>query len=233
MRAAQLGSLGELVAGVAHEVRNPLASILGAAEGLERQPELGPRARRLIALQLREASRLERVVSRFLDFAKSPEPSLGPIELRSVIEPIIELIGHQGAQGTLTLDPSLEGALIKGDRDHLTQIVLNLTLNATQASPSFAITYLYEQRIVAGRAYDCVGVKDLGDGVAPEHQQRIFDPFFTTRQDGTGLGLSISSRLAEAQQGHLKLEQRRDATIFWLCVPAVAAAAPQRGGAAA
>ena len=220
VRAAKLGSLGELVAGVAHEVRNPLASILGAAEGLERQPELGEQARRLLALQVREAGRLERVVSRFLDFAKATGSSLGAVKVEAVVDEIVELVGHGGAEGAFVKDQSLAGLQVKGDADHLTQILLNLTLNATQAAEPFAITYLYRRQRVGQKAYDCVGVRDEGKGVAAQHVERIFDPFFTTRPEGTGLGLSISSRLAEAQGGHLKLEQGAEGTTFWLCLPA-------------
>lgn len=222
VRAAKLGAIGELLAGVAHEVRNPLASILGAAEGITRQPDLNPKTTRLVALQLREAQRLDRVVSNFLEFARVHDSQVRVVDVKPLVEQVIELVGHHAQEGAFTVDPSVEGAQVMADEDHLSQMLLNLTLNALQATPltrPFEVTFTCDHRTIAGKPHLCVGVKDRGEGVDDEDVERIFEPFFTNRAEGTGLGLSISSRLAEAHGGHLQLDQSSESTAFWICLP--------------
>lgn len=222
VRAAKLGAIGELLAGVAHEVRNPLASILGAAEGITRQPDLNPKTTRLVALQLREAQRLDRVVSNFLAFARTRDSEARLVNVEQLVSQVIELAGHQAHKGTFVVDASVEHAQLMADDDHLSQILLNLTLNAIQATPQerpFEVTYTCTHREIAGKPHVCLGVGDRGEGIDEAHVERIFEPFFTNRAQGTGLGLSISSRLAEAQGGHLALEQEPGRTVFWICLP--------------
>lgn len=221
VRAGKLSALGQLLAGVAHEVRNPLAAILGAAEGLERQLEGNPRGQRLVELQLREVTRLERVVSNFLALARSQPPQCTTFSLKDRLEELLELTRHQEPPGTFTLDESVEGAHMYADEDQVGQVLLNLTLNAIQSrgDAPFHVTYVYQQREVAGRLHDCVGVQDEGVGIPSEHIESVFEPFYTTRSTGSGLGLSLSSRMAEAHHGFLEVDSQPGATTFWLCLP--------------
>ncbi|MCB9525703.1 MAG: DUF4118 domain-containing protein [Myxococcales bacterium] len=221
VRAGKLGALGELLAGVAHEIRNPLASIQGAAEALERHVPAGDRAHRYVELQLREGARLQRVVSDFLAFARMrpAEPTVLP--LADVVQQVIGLAKHQGGAGEYAVHPSLADARLTGDRDQVVQVLLNLTLNAVQAAAGepVRVTYLAEQRAVGGVPHRCVGVRDTGPGIDPAHLEQVFDPFFTTRDDGVGLGLSLSSRLAQAHGGFLDVQSQPGETTFWLCLP--------------
>ena len=221
VRAGKLGALGELLAGVAHEIRNPLASIMGAAEGLERQFEEGTRARHLVDLQLRELERLQRVISNFLTFARTGTPTRELFALDELVGGIVDLTRHQRDQGTFSIDSSLEGASMYADHDQVSQIVLNLTLNAIQSrgDAPFDVTFLYQEREVAGRIHDGLGVQDKGVGVTPGLEEKIFEPFVTTRDSGSGLGLSLSSRLAQSHGGFLELGTDPDATTFWLYMP--------------
>ncbi len=221
VRAGKLSALGELLAGIAHEVRNPLASILGAAEGLQRHITEEGRARRLVELQLRELERLQRVVSNFLSFARTGSIKWEVFDVQKLVEEIIDLTQHQHDQGTFELSPELEGATMYADRDQIAQIVLNLTLNAIQCrgNTPFVITFLYRQRDIAGHPHDGLGVRDEGVGVEEEMREKIFEPFITTRDSGAGLGLSLSSRIAQAHQGFLELDATDDDTTFWLYLP--------------
>jgi len=221
VRAGKLSALGELLAGIAHEVRNPLASILGAAEGLQRHVTEEGRARRLVELQLRELERLQRVVSNFLSFARTGSLKREMFNVQKLVEEIIDLTQHQPDQGTFELAPELGGATMCADRDQIAQVALNLTLNATQCrgDAPFSITFLYTQRQIAGCVHDGLGVRDGGVGVAEELREKIFEPFITTRDSGVGLGLSLSSRIAQAHQGFLELDATDYDTTFWLYLP--------------
>ena len=118
-------------------------------------------------------------------------------------------------------DPSVRGARVLVDADQASQVLLNLTLNALQASAGApcVVTYLYKQVDVAGRRHDVVGVRDDGPGIAQEKIEQIFDPFFTTRPSGSGLGLSLSSRIVQAHGGFIDVESRPGETTFWLHLP--------------
>ncbi|MEM1349243.1 MAG: histidine kinase dimerization/phospho-acceptor domain-containing protein [Myxococcota bacterium] len=221
VRSGKLSALGELLAGVAHEIRNPLASIMGAAQALERHVLDGERGRRYVDLQLREIARLQRVVSNFLAFARARAPDRQVFSLERLIEDIVSLTRHQGEEGSFAIDPSVLGVDLDADRDQVSQILLNLTLNAIQCRGDrpFEIMFLYRERSVAERAHDGIGVGDRGVGVPAELEEKIFEPFFTTRSSGSGLGLSLSSRMAEAHGGFMELERGDGETIFWLYLP--------------
>jgi len=226
IRSAKMSALGHLLAGVAHELRNPLASILGTTEGLERQlerppQERGERSARLLSLQRKELERLDRTLSRFLAFAhtKPPEPTW--VSLDELVARVIELTQHQAVEGSFELSEALRGQRAWVDEDQLLQVLLNLTLNATQASGArpFQVSYRFERELRGGAAWCRLGVIDLGEGLSDEDAQRAFEPFFSTRVDGTGLGLSLSRQLIEAHGGELQLERLGEETRLWVCLP--------------
>lgn len=226
IRAGKLSALGQLLSGVAHELRNPLASIIGAAEGLERTLSAHPfpteRAYRLLQLQQRELQRLDRSIAHFLTFSKMREPNKMEIEIAPVIRQVIDLARHQGAEGEFEISSKLEGVILWADQDHVTQMILNLTLNGIQArreGETFLIKYLYKEQESATDIFSCIGVLDHGVGISPDQREDIFDPFYSTRHAGTGLGLSVTSRLIEAHAGHIKLDERLDCCCFWLSFP--------------
>ena len=221
VRAGKLSAMGELLAGVAHEIRNPLAAILGAAEGLDRHMEATPRTKRLVELQLREIARLDRVVSSFLAFSKTTPPDRSMHRADAGIAEIIELAQHHGKAGHFEVDASVDGVRLFVDRDQLSQVLLNLTLNAIDAAQTTpTVRYLWQPREVGQRTYDCLGVVDDGPGLSEEEIGKIFDPYYTTRATGSGLGLSICSRLVEAHDGFIEVESvPKQRTTFWVCLP--------------
>ncbi len=226
IRAGKLSALGHLLAGVAHELRNPLASIMGAAEGLERglqqQTINYERAQKLLSLQQRELKRLETSVSHFLAFAKLRTPQINELNLGELVKEIIELAQHQEQKGQFVVSSELKTQKLWADKDHLQQVLLNLTLNemhASKADEPFEITYLFKETIHLDQAYLCIGVSDKGVGITDEQKERIYEPFYSTKHAGTGLGLSISSRIVEAHQGYIELSQEHAQTCFWVCMP--------------
>ena len=224
VRAGKLSALGELTAGLAHELRNPLASILGSAEALAAEFPADHRKHRLGQLMLREIDRLDRVVTDFLEFARPTTPTRQRVDMRGLLEEVVGLARHHrdadAVRFQIEVDPNeLE---LEVDPDQMTQVLLNLTLNATQAlfegePEAPTITYLAREREVGTRRRRCLGVRDNGPGVDPAHLEEIFHPYFTTRPEGSGLGLSLSARMIEAHGGFLDVESEPGQTTFWIC----------------
>ena len=228
VRAGKLSAMGELLAGLAHELRNPLASIMGAAEALAAEFDEGHRKHRLARLQLEEIERLDRVVSGFLAFARVTPPVREPLHLERLVQEVEELARHRTrgleVRWRVEVDQSLQ---VQADEDQLRQVILNLVLNALQALEEAGavdgqrpeIAFVTGRREVGGVDHLCLGVQDNGPGVDPASRESIFDPYVTTRATGTGLGLSISSRIVESHGGFLDVESEPGRTIFWVCLP--------------
>lgn len=212
-------SLGELAAGMAHEIRNPLGGIRGAGEVL-RKPETSEAARQEFGQLLEtEIARLDHVVANFLEFARPPAPELGPVGVGEVIDAVLLLTrGEARARGIELTRSAGAGTSARADADLLRQILLNLTLNALQApGPPRAV------RIEAERAEQrvVIRVRDDGSGVPDAIRDRLFDPYVTGRADGSGLGLAIASRLAASLDGELTLEASGpEGAVFRLELPA-------------
>ena len=229
IRAGKLGALGELTSGLAHELRNPLASIMGSAEALcsEFPPE--HRKHRIAQLMLREIDRMSRVVSEFLAFARPSTPTMQPLDLRQVVEHVISISAHHPDCGRLSLEDELEpeALIVRGDADQLAQVLLNLVLNAAQSlreheAPKVRLEATRHD--VAGAWHQALVIEDNGPGIKPEHLHQIFDPYFTTRADGSGLGLSISHRIMEAHGGFLDVQSEPGRTRFLMIFPPADAA---------
>lgn len=223
VRAGKLSALGQLTSGLAHEIRNPLASILGAAEAMAEDYPEGHRKHSLSRVMLREIERLDRVVDEFLAFARPSSSTAERVNAVALAKEVIELTSSQARGADVEVSSELPAALfVRGDRDQLSQVLLNLTLNAFQAvheSPTRRVTYATQRRTVAGQSLVCVGVRDTGPGIAAEHREQIFNPYFTTREGGAGLGLPISSRIAENHGGFLDVDASDAGTTVWLCLP--------------
>jgi len=201
----RLAMLGTMAAALAHEIRNPLAGIRGAAQVLDdpAEPEEPDTQREFLGVIVEEADRLNRVVSQFLDFARPLTLSCEPADPNAVIERTLTL----APEVTTELDRDLP--LVPLDADRLRQILLNLIQNAHQANPpDGTITVRTGRgRLTGGEQALEIAVIDDGPGIAPDAQARLFEPFTTTRDDGTGLGLPISRRLAQAHGGELVVER--------------------------
>jgi two-component system sensor histidine kinase HydH len=205
-RIERLSALGQLSAGLAHEIRNPLASISGAAAILQRNENLDPKHARCIEIIANECQRLNGLLTNFLEFARPPAPHFQTINLDTVLDSVLALANH-GIRGKRVhcekqTQPNLPR--LEGDPEQLEQVLLNLMINAIEASPNG------ETVILSAEAEDgkvVLRVIDRGHGVPPAHIDRLFDPFFTTKEHGTGLGLPVAHQIM-TQMGGTIVAQR-------------------------
>ncbi|PWB71881.1 hypothetical protein C3F09_07365 [candidate division GN15 bacterium] len=203
-RAKHLAVVGQMAAGVAHEIKNPLASIKGAVEivGGESTPEADRREFRTIISK--EIKRIDGTVKEFLEYARPRPTELKPLDLTALIESALRQIGaqpdHQAIHFETELEPEVQ---ILGDSDKLHQVILNLVLNAVQASPRESVISISLRR-VPGEGVRLT-IKDQGKGIRPEDLPRIFEPFYTTKHRGTGLGLTIVKGIIEDHKGLIEV----------------------------
>jgi len=222
VRAGKLSALGQLTSGLAHEIRNPLAAILGSAEALSSEFDESHRKYPMAQVLLAEIARLNQVVTGFLKFAGPAPPVVKALSSRSVIERLEPLVRPTLAERGIKFQVDVPEHQVTLDLDQAAQVLLNLILNAADAvtkSPNPQIGLRFQTRVMAGKAYDCFGVVDNGEGVPEKDAETIFEPYFTTRSEGSGLGLSISNTIMEKHHGLLDLE-RGEETTFWACFPA-------------
>jgi two-component system sensor histidine kinase PilS (NtrC family) len=225
-RADRLAAVGKLAAGMAHEIRNPLASMSGSVQLLrEELVTASGEHRRLMDIVLRETDRLNELITDFLLFARPGSPKRDPVDLAAVVEETVALVGT-GRDRTVQVDLRVERPLpTVGDARELRQVVWNLIVNAEQAMPRGGRIEV-AGRLAGDDAIE-VTVKDGGDGIAVKDLSKIFDPFFTTKPNGTGLGLAIVHRIVQSHGGTIAVASRPGAgTTFTLRLPAAGAPAP-------
>ncbi len=205
-RSERLAALGQLTAGLAHELRNPLGTIKNSAEMLaKRMPATDPIARELSGYISTEVDRTNELVKRFLDFARPFRLRVEAAELTEVIDRAIQQVESRAAQHKVTIirNDSPDVGPLPMDAQWIEQLVANLLGNAIDASPEgTAVTIL--TRPVEGGAE--LSVVDRGVGIAPENIANVFNPFFTTKADGTGLGLAIVSKIVDEHRGRIHVE---------------------------
>ncbi|PNU19647.1 sensor histidine kinase [Geothermobacter hydrogeniphilus] len=217
-RADRLSALGELSAGLAHEIRNPLGSIRGTAEILRDGIPADSPHQEFAAILIKEVDRLNQVVQDFLDFARPGKIEAGRVDLNQMVDEVLALSGRmlQKSRTELQVDKA-SIPCCRGNAEQLKQALLNLVLNAMQAMPDGGIL-----RVTTGQKGNqlFIAVSDSGQGISAEMQNRIFDPFFTTRHEGTGLGLAISGRIVRGHGGRIDVnsEPGQGAT-FTLSLP--------------
>lgn len=225
IQAAKMAAVGEMAAGIAHELNNPLTTVAGFAElVLEELPEDVPQ-RKDLELILRESLRARSVVRRLLDFARQTESVRVRADLNEVVDDVVTLVRHllhtSGVQLHLNLHSNLPWPLI--DRNQMKQVLLNLLHNALQAMPrggDLTITTLERQE--AGRQWVGLEVRDTGVGIPPENIERLFEPFFTTRGDkgGTGLGLSVTYGIVTEHGGYIDVDSKPgEGAVFTVWLP--------------
>jgi two-component system sensor histidine kinase PilS (NtrC family) len=232
LRAERLEAVAELSASLAHEIKNPLASIRSAVEQIAHREAATDDERTLGALITRESDRLSRLLSEFLDFARVQAARRDPLDLRDVVRAATALAGthpDRGAGVELDLQLPETPTPLAGDEDLLHRAVFNLVLNACQASPAtgrvtVSLRMLAASERPAGLPFDgdayCVEVRDQGDGISQDIQNRLFEPFATTKPGGSGLGLAIVHRAIEAHRGVILVDSDRSGTRFSVLLPA-------------
>lgn len=219
-KTERLTAAGQLSASLAHEIRNPLASISGAAGILARgQASLNDRAECLDILT-KESQRLNRLLTNFLNFARPRLPRMQSTDLTDLIRAVVQLAQHYATQQHVALDIETDGhnREIECDPEQIKQLLLNLILNAVQATGHGGCVAI--RSFFAGNTLT-MEISDKGCGIAPEDRDRIFDPFFTTKENGTGLGLAIAANIAAQHGGTLTCVPGLDCgTTFRLELPA-------------
>ena len=231
LRAERLEGIAELSASLAHEIRNPLASIRSAVEQLSRSPFSGSDDRTLANLVMRESDRLNRLLSEFLDFARVRVARIEQLALADLVNGAVRLaLEHPDRSRGVAIVSSVEPGrfLIEGDDDLLHRAVFNLVLNAIQASPPdgevrVEVFDAGAEQVGATTAFPngavAISVTDTGEGVAPGIRDRLFDPFFTTKANGSGLGLAVVHRAIDAHRGLVLLDSSASGTRFTIVLP--------------
>lgn len=220
-RAERLAAVGQLAAGVAHEIRNPLTSIKMLVQaGLEDQEPMPAEDCRVIEGEVR---RMERSLQTFLDFARPPKPQRKVLDLRPVVEDVLELIRPRAEKQKVTVSRNLQSPRLVGDAEQLRQVLVNLLLNALDAMPNGgALTVTLK---TAGQQIE-IEVADDGPGIPKAVFPRLFEPFASSKDTGLGLGLVISKRIVEDHGGKINAANRPGGgASFFIRLPGAAASA--------
>ena len=237
-REQRLSAVGNLAAGVAHEIRNPLNAISIGLQRLRKEfapSAAGARAEydRFAEIMQAEVGRLNTIVDRFLSLARPSRLSLTEEPLVKVLEELVALFASQASAQTVRIDTDLTlgEARVRMDRQQLTHAFMNVMLNAIQAMPGGgtlsvrAAVLPLERAAVSGHAsvggrLAQITFSDSGPGIAPEDQDRIFEPYFTTKEGGTGLGLALTHKIVEEHGGAIRVEsQAGSGATFVITLP--------------
>jgi two-component system, NtrC family, sensor histidine kinase HydH len=226
-KTERLTAAGQLSASLAHEIRNPLASISGAAGILARGQVSAEARAECLEILVKESQRLNKLLTNFLDFARPRLPRLQHAEPLELVKSVTSLAQVAANRQGVSLQVEAEGVPreIQCDPEQIKQLLLNLLLNAIQATEGRGIVTV--STVFAGDRL-LIDVCDLGPGIAPADRERIFDPFYTTKESGTGLGLAIALNIATQHGGTLSCRSNLDrGCVFRMELPAPAAASTQ------
>ncbi|HEM7971963.1 TPA: two-component system sensor histidine kinase AtoS [Citrobacter farmeri] len=198
----RLATLGELMAGVAHEVRNPLTAIRGYVQIIRQQTSLSVH-QEYLSVVLKEIDSINRVIQQLLDFSRPRQSQWQQVLLNSLIEETLILVQTSGVQARIAFNVEQDKELpaIVADRELLKQVILNILINAVQAISSCGEIRI--RTLSYSATQQAVIIEDNGCGIDIALQKKIFDPFFTTKASGTGLGLALSQRIINAHQGDI------------------------------
>jgi signal transduction histidine kinase len=232
LQAQRLERIAELSASLAHEIRNPLASIRSAVEQISRLPSMTDDQKTLSALVIRESDRLSRLLGEFLDSARVRAMRVQRVDLTRMTRDVAALVAahpDRSEKVRVTCTVPDDGIVhVAGDEDLLQRAIFNLALNAVQASSDNGDVCIELSRgaaepILAALQFvgDAVSLRvtDHGFGIAPEIRDRMFDPFFTTKANGSGLGLAVVHRAIKAHGGHIFVDSSQNGTRFTVVLP--------------
>ena len=201
-RSRRLVELGQVAAGLAHEVRNPLASISGCVELLRVAKGLSEEDQRVLGIVLRETGRLDQLLTRFLEFTRPAPPHARRVDLALVTAETLEVFARDPAASAVEIERALAPTSLECDPDQIRQVLWNLLVNAAQAMRESGKGRRI--RVACAPLPDggaSLAVEDDGPGIPPADAARVFTPFFTTKANGTGLGLAVVQRIADAHGG--------------------------------
>jgi two-component system sensor histidine kinase HydH len=218
----RLAALGEMAAGLAHEIRNPLGAIKGAAQYLD--PSADRPESRFLKVIVEEVDRLNRVVTRFLDYSKPPSVDFKLVDLSKLAEKTTEMMKPgMFPQIELEFIPSRTPAVVMASAEQISQVLINLIQNAHHALEGKTSGMIRVSVGIEGETPNTevtLVVEDTGHGIKKEHLDKLFIPFFTTSPQGTGLGLSISQKIVEAHRGRIEVASEEERfTRFSVLLP--------------
>jgi signal transduction histidine kinase len=220
LRADRLATIGELAAGAAHEIRNPLTSIKSSLQYLESRCR-EENEKRLLGVALRETDRIDEILAALLSFSRPTELRKEACDLVALLEESTALVAIQARAKGVDLRTSLPSApvAVEADGSQLKQVFLNVFLNAVQAMEAGGT--LTVEALRAGSGRPLVRITDTGPGIPEEALEKVFDPFFTTKKGGTGLGLSICYTIVKAHGGEIEVRSRPgEGTTVLVTLPA-------------
>jgi two-component system sensor histidine kinase PilS (NtrC family) len=207
----RLSAVGRMAAGIAHEIRNPLASIAGSVQVLSQISELTEEQQTLITIVNRESERLNQIISDFLAYSREKNLQLTPTDVVALVEDTLTLLRNHPRMQELKIEVvkafAVEHCAVEGDADRLKQVFWNLAENALRAMPDGGTLTV----TIREEGSDCViSFKDTGIGIAPQQIEKVFEPFQTGFGIGTGLGLAIVYQITQAHNGHISVQSRPD-----------------------
>jgi signal transduction histidine kinase/CheY-like chemotaxis protein len=223
IQSEKLSAVGQFVAGVAHELNNPLTSVVGFSD-LLKHTELDPKYKVYVDRISQSATRCHKIVNSLLGFSRQHEPERKEVRVNELADAVIDIIGYDLRTSNITLLKEYQSDLpvILGDSHQLQQVVLNIISNARQALEAFRRDGQIVLRTGHTDTHVWLRIKDNGPGISRENLTRIFDPFFTTKPQGkgTGLGLSLSYGIIQEHRGRIRAEsQPGEGTEFVLELP--------------
>lgn len=227
----RLATIGEMAAGMAHEIRNPLASLSGSIEVLKSELRLTDENRKLMEIAVKEAERLNSIITQFLLYAKPLPARRKPADLHALLSETVQLLRNNSEfdqRVKIALQTGPDPMMVSIDSDQMRQVFWNLSINAFQAMPNGGTLTISTRRTVfkkgKSRADSPDGrveilFHDTGLGIRKEDLSKIFYPFFTTKSSGSGLGLSIVQRVIEEHSGEIEVKSTPEGTAFFLYLP--------------
>jgi len=217
-RADRLAAIGELSARIAHEIRNPLASISGSVQLIAQGSNIDPGDRKLLAIVLRETGRLNKLIGDFLLYARPMQPNRANVPLRGLITDLGALLEADSRfSGVAIRNDCPEELLVFADGDQLRQVFWNLFVNAADAMEGVGTITVNALR---GDGQVSISVADTGAGMDEAEQRRLFEPFRTTKPGGTGLGLALVYRIIEAHGGGIRVaSEKGKGAVFTVTIP--------------
>jgi two-component system sensor histidine kinase AtoS len=204
-RMGELAAIGQLAASIAHELRNPLSSIKGAAQFLQKEYEDHSAIVEFLGIIIDEVNGLNKLTTEFLDFARPMQLELAHTSVNTVIDKTLQLMSVHITDNNVVVKENLDPTVpeIQADEGQLEQVMRNLIINALQAMPDGGALTLSTGRAPSGGVY--MSITDTGIGIPEEKLDRIFLPFFTTKTKGTGLGLSVVRKIVENHGGRIEV----------------------------